>query len=79
MEIKYNKYWKKTKNVFLFAVLVSVIAVTLSFTAQAKVFTIQNESVNQFVVNGSSGNIILNPNAGFGNVGIGTNSKMELL
>ena len=67
------------RNIFLFAVLVSVIAVTLSFTAQAKVFTIQNESVNQFVVNGSSGNIIMNPNAGFGNVGIGTNSKMALL
>ena len=38
----------------------------------AKVFTIQNESTNMFVVNGSSGNILLNPNAGFGNVGIGT-------
>ena len=29
-----------------------------------KVYTVQNSSVDQFVVNGSSGNIILNPNFG---------------
>ena len=67
------------RNILLFAILVSVIALALSFNVSAKVWVIQNQSVDMFVVNGSSGNIILNPNAGFGNVGIGTNSKMELL
>ena len=58
--------------VFLFIVIVAT-------SANAKTFVIQNESVNQFVVNGSSGNIILNPNAGFGNVGIGTTTPNYLL
>src|SRR3989338_8878365 len=79
MKIKYNKYWKKIKKIPFFVILVFVIVVTLSPNTNAKVFTIQNESVNQFVVNGSSGNIILNPNAGFGNVGIGTTSPQNAL
>src|SRR3989338_6873293 len=79
MKIKYNKYWKKIKKIPFFVILVFVIVVTLSPNTNAKVFTIQNESVNQFVVNGSSGNILLNPNAGFGSVGIGTTSPQNVL
>src|SRR3989338_2604403 len=79
MKIKYNKYWKKIKKIPFFVILVFVIVVTLSPNTNAKVFTIQNESVNQFVVNGSSGNIILNPNAGFCNVGFGTSAPQNTL
>lgn len=66
------------KNIFLFTILVSVIAVAMQ-NANAKVFTIQNESVNMFVVNDTTGNILLNPNTGFGNVGIGMASPASLL
>ena len=52
------------KFVFLFTILVFAIVATLSPKAYAKVYTVQNSSVDQFVVNGSSGNIILNPNFG---------------
>ena len=72
MKTKEDNWKKLIKSILLLAVLISATAIALSLNVNAKVFTIQNESVNQFVVNGSSGNIILNPNAGFGNVGIGT-------
>ncbi len=63
------------KSIPLFALVLFslVFIIALVPNVNAKVYVIQNESVNQFVVNGSSGNIILNPNAGFGSVGIFTN------
>ena len=67
------------ENILLFAVLASALAAALPLSANAKVFTIQNESVNMLVVNGTTGNILLNPNAGFGNVGIGTTGPTEKL
>jgi len=50
MEIKYNKYWKKIKKIPFFAILVSVIALALSFNASAKTFAVQNESAGVFII-----------------------------
>lgn len=64
---------------FLTIFLFSAMAISLFPEAYAKVFVIQNSSVDQFVVNGSSGNIVLAPN--FGNVGIwtiGPQNKLEV-
>jgi hypothetical protein len=60
-------------------ILAAVFMLVFALNANAKIFQVQNESVDMFVVNGSSGNIILNPNSGFGNVGIGTTSPKENL
>ncbi len=61
----------KYKYFSAFAAIIALFFIVgLSDNAYAKLFVIQNESVNMLVVNGSSGNIILNPNAGFGNVGV---------
>jgi hypothetical protein len=54
-----------------FAFMIAFFLAIALPNANAKIFQVQNESVDMFVVNGSSGNIILNPNSGFGNVGIG--------
>ena len=59
-EKKYSR--NLIKNILLFAALTSILAIALSLNASAKEFVIQNESVNMFVVNGSTGNILLNPN-----------------
>ena len=70
LKICIKERWSKNLigNFSLFAVLVSVIAIALSLNVNAKAYAIQNQSVNQFVVNGSPGNIILNPNFGIAKV-----------
>ncbi len=60
------------KLISAFAFSLAMLLLFLPLSASAKEFVIQNESVNMFVVNGTSGYTILNPN--FGKVGIGTTS-----
>ena len=75
---KFNLVNTKIKLISFTFLIMLYLAIALQ-SVSAKVYTIQNMSVDQFVVNGSSGNIILNPNAGFGNVGIGTTAPLRAL
>ncbi len=54
-----------------------IFTALLSFNVLAKDFIIQNNSKNVFIINGTLGNIILNPD--YGKVGIGTSSPSEML
>lgn len=61
---------KSIKNMLLFAILVVLTAIVLSNNAySARDFIVENRTAALFIVNGTTGNIIMAPS--FGNVGIG--------